>query len=170
MKRLVVFCVFGLMASVAAYCAEAGRVELDDGSVISAKVVAFENGVYTLENEVLGKMNISASRIKNIEMAPQEKADSGKLARIPDAASLKSALEQARAEIAHNPRIMQSARELANDPQFQEAMKDPMILKAAESRDIKALISNEKFTRLINNAKVKEIQDRFKEGKESDKL
>ncbi len=164
MNRLLITCVFILGLTLAAFCGQISRIELNDGSVIKAEVVSFENGVYTLDNGPLGKISIPASKIKKIEILDLNPASSGNLPVIPDTASLQSKIEQTRNKITNDPEMMKTIKDLANDPQFQEALKDPELVKAAKSGDVNTLMNDDKFMKLLNNVKIKEIENRLQEG------
>ena len=47
---------------------------------------------------------------------------------------------------------------LQNDPEFLEILQDPEIMSAVESGDINALISNQKFLKLLENPAIKNIE------------
>lgn len=50
---------------------------------------------------------------------------------------------------------------LQNDPDMQELLKDPSVLNAVSDGDINTLTGNPRFMRLLENARVKEIQRRL---------
>ncbi|MFH0856057.1 MAG: hypothetical protein V1869_06110 [Candidatus Omnitrophota bacterium] len=161
MKKTVIC--FALISGFAliAYGGQISRIELNDGSVIEGEVVSLDNGAYILNSGSLGKIRVEATRVKRIEAKTQNPDPAGNLPPAMDQDLIKSEINQTRKQIVDNPEIMRIVNELANDPDFQEAMKDPGIVKAAKSQDVKALISNEKFMNLIKNAKIKEIENKL---------
>jgi hypothetical protein len=52
---------------------------------------------------------------------------------------------------------------LQNDPEMQALLNDPVLLEAVAAGDLTALTANPKFMKLLDNAKVKEIQKRVGE-------
>ena len=58
--------------------------------------------------------------------------------------------------------IMGMIQSLQNDPEFRKILEDPDILKAVNAGDVPALMANPKFTRLLNNSTVQEIQKKVK--------
>ena len=52
---------------------------------------------------------------------------------------------------------------LQNDPEMQALLKDPALLEAVQAGDLSALTANPRFMKLLDNAKVKEIQKRVGE-------
>jgi len=56
--------------------------------------------------------------------------------------------------------IMNMIQGLQNDPEFQEILQDPELMKAVEAGDITTLVANPKFMRLLNNQAVKDIKNK----------
>jgi len=55
------------------------------------------------------------------------------------------------------PEVMDTIRRLQSDPQFQDVLDDPEIVKALGSGDIAALLANPKVNNLINHPAVQDI-------------
>jgi hypothetical protein len=49
---------------------------------------------------------------------------------------------------------------LQNDSDFKKALEDPEVMKPVNEGDIPSLTSNPKFIKLLNNATVKDIQQK----------
>jgi hypothetical protein len=58
--------------------------------------------------------------------------------------------------------IMAQIQALQSDPEMQELLKDPSVLNAVTTGDITTLTGNPRFMRLLENARVKDIQRRLK--------
>ena len=56
-----------------------------------------------------------------------------------------------------DPEIMNMIQSLQNDPDFQQILQDPEIMKAVSSGDIATLMANPKFTRILDNKTVHDI-------------
>ena len=52
---------------------------------------------------------------------------------------------------------------LKDDPEMQALLNDPAVLEAVQAGDLSALTANPRFMKLLENAKVKEIQKRVGE-------
>jgi hypothetical protein len=52
---------------------------------------------------------------------------------------------------------------LKDDPEMQALLNDPAVLSAVQSGDLSALTANPRFMKLLENAKVREIQKRVGE-------
>lgn len=155
MKKIIGSCMLILALNGLTYGAQTSRLELTDGSVIKAEIVSLKDGIYTLNAGALGEIKVEASKIKKIEISNQDAN--------PDDNLIKAKTEQLKQQVANNPETAKIIAGLATDPQFQEIVKDPEIVNAAKSEDIKALMSNKKFMNLLNHPKVKEIQKELKE-------
>ena len=79
----------------------------------------------------------------------------------PASPSGNSDAELLRAKMLANPDVMKTIAGLSNDPQFQEILKDPEILKAVNSGDMHTLMSNDKFISALNEPKLKEIKSQL---------
>jgi len=161
MKRTV-FCflfLFGL--STIGYCGQLSKIELTDGSIIQGEVVSFVNGIYTLNTNSFGQLKVDAAKIRKIESPGPYSPPAAEIDSLP-MANVNSQMDSVKNQIVNNPEISKTVAGLVADPQFQEILKDPEIVKAVNSKDIKALMSNEKFMGLVNNPKVQEIKDKLK--------
>ena len=58
--------------------------------------------------------------------------------------------------------IMALLQDLQSDPEMQELLKDPSALDAVTTGDSTTLTGNPRFMRLLENARVKDIQRRLK--------
>jgi len=151
---------FALGIHGAAYCAQISQIELADGSTIKGEVVSLENGVYTVNTESMGQIKLEASRIKKI-VSPSGSVDANKPTEIMKSINpdyVQSQVDQLTPAVTGNEEVMNKVSTLSDDPNFQEVMKDPEILNAIKAKDIKALMNNEKFMKLLNNPTVKEIE------------
>jgi hypothetical protein len=59
--------------------------------------------------------------------------------------------------------IMAQIQALQNDPEMQALLSDQSVLDAVTAGDISTLTRNPRFMRLLENARVKDIQRRLKE-------
>jgi len=55
------------------------------------------------------------------------------------------------------PETMEAVRTLQSDPEFQDVLKDPEVLRALESGNTDALLTNPKINSLVNNPAVQDI-------------
>ena len=149
------------------------KIELSDGSIIEGEIVSLGNGVYSVNTESLGKVEINASKVSRI-MAENAKinppaTNTPPAAETQDIASdesLGSEMQRMQSKITQDPEAMKTVVGMLFDPQFQEILKDPVIVNAVKAQDIKALMQNEKFMSLMDNQNIRELQERLKKQEE----
>ena len=132
MKRTIIFCLFFLGLNAAAYCGQASRIELTDGSVINGEIISLSDGVYTINTPSLGQIKLEGTKVSKIEI--------GKIENLSQAQ-----VESYGKTLMEDPKNAAIVTELAADSQFQELAKDPQIAEAAKAGDIQAIMKNEKF-------------------------
>ena len=138
------------------YAGELTRIDLKDGSSLTGEVVSLSNGIYTIKSDSLGTIRIEQEKIRAIETAPPSTA--GAAANSAAAADPLS-LQQ---KMMHDKEIMDKIQSLQNDPDFQELLKDPKILRAVNAGDVATLSADPRFTKLLTNPTVQEIQNKVK--------
>jgi len=158
-KRIIIFCLFFLGLSAAAYCGQASRIELTDGSVINGEIISLSDGVYTINTSSLGQMKLEGAKVSKIETV-------NPLSNNP--ASGTQNLSQSQVEsygktLMEDPKNAAIVTELATDNQFQELAKDPQLKEAAKAGDIQAMMKNEKFKAILENPKLKETIKKLKQ-------
>ena len=57
--------------------------------------------------------------------------------------------------------VMNIIYSLKDDPEFQEILKDPVIMNAVQSGDVNTLRSNEKFLKLLDHSSVEQIKNQM---------
>ncbi|MFZ5571838.1 MAG: hypothetical protein ACOZF0_15665 [Thermodesulfobacteriota bacterium] len=158
MKRIVLLLGCVAVLTLSAVAGEIKEIELSDGSVITGEVLSLNNGVYKIRTATLGDLTVEESKVLVIR-SPGDSFAGGKA--VSTASSDRSpdihALQQ---EMMNDRQVMDMIQSLQDDPQFKEVMADPAIMQAVNSGDVEALMNNPKFLELMQNATVKDIQER----------
>jgi hypothetical protein len=152
--RLVSVALLLILCVLFAQHAAAGEVrviELTDGSMITGQVLSLNNGVYLIRSDSLGTIKIEESKIRAI----RSKSSGTNASSIQGIGALQK-------KMLNDSEILDMVQSLQNDPDFQKALEDPEIMKAVKAGDIPALTANPKFMKLLDNATVKEIQNKTK--------
>ena len=132
------------------------KIELQDGSVLTAEVLSLHNGVYTLHSSTLGTITVAASKIRAIRMsAPPPAASTTPNAPI-------SGLQQT---LLGNPEIMTMILSLQDNPAMQAILADPAVMQAVNAGDLNAVLAHPKFLELLNDPTVREIVKQVEERK-----
>ena len=158
--RLAFYCaiaVYLLMAiPVSAY--ELNEIELKDGSIILAEIVALEGDNFTLRSDILGTFQVERSKIKTIR---QRRADASTAADGREVASVTNEqIKTLREKIISNKDTLDPLLSLQDDPDIKAVLEDPEIMKAATSGDISVLLANPKFMKLLNKPEIQDIGKR----------
>lgn len=140
-----------LVAAAVVNAAETREIELTDGSVITGEVVSLSGGIYTVRSDTLGTLRIEGSKIRAIRMQGSATSQS-------NAGGQVNSLEE---KMLGNSEIMDTIHALQNDPDLQKVLQDPEIMKAVQTGDIAALMSNPQFMKLLNKQAVKDINKKL---------
>jgi hypothetical protein len=163
MKKCIFLILFILTFASLVHATNKNRIVLTDGSTLEGEIISFSEGKYTVKSPSLGILRIEESKIRTISHMDQMAAAPQKDIVPPDAAALQTEIQKLQPAITGNPDIMRTIAGLISDPDFQALFKDPEIMNAAKSLDIKTLMANEKFVNAVNNPTVKEIGRKIKD-------
>ena len=145
-----------------AYAADKSRIELTDGSAVEGEIVSFSGGQYTVRSAGLGDLKIEDSKVRNIRKIG-ETAGSSSAGGIPlDPAAIRNEVQKLQSKITGDPDTMKAVAGLVSKTDFQDLLKDPEIMNAAKSLDIKTLMANEKFVNAVNDPAIKKIGQKVK--------
>jgi hypothetical protein len=148
--KYLILIVLGLSIGLSsALASEMREIELTDGSVISGEIVSLSKGVYTVRSEALGSIQIRESKIRAIRTAGPRREGTGDQV---------NSIEQ---KMTGDADIMSMVKSLRSDPDFQEILRDPEVIKAVQAGDIAALMANPKFMKLLNKQAVQRIKDKI---------
>jgi hypothetical protein len=146
------------------------RIELRDGSVITADLIGIVDGGYRVRSTALGEMTIPESQVLAIRPAsagaapgataatPATAAPSPGAGTSPQAADL-AAIQQ---QLLSNPQTMEAITRLQSDPDVQAALADPEFTRLIMSGNVEALRTNPRTQRLMENPAIKAIAGQAK--------
>ncbi len=135
------------------------EIELKDGGVIVGEIISQADGVYRVRTKSLGVVEVKGSAIRGIRPASEGAPAKGVSGRT--GASPPPDIEELQRSIMQNKEVMPLILSLQNDPEVQALLKDPDILAAIQSGDVAALMADPKFMKILNHAKIKEIQEKI---------
>jgi hypothetical protein len=141
---------------------EPRQIELNDGSVISGEIIAFNQGTYTIKSNTLGTLTLKDSDIRTIRSPVTTPAT-------PSSPSsnqaLSSELQNLQNLIVNDPEMMNSISSLQEDPQFQAILQDTEVMNAVTSGNLNELLNHPNFIKLLEHQKVQEIAKQITEQK-----
>ena len=161
MMKKFLFRIFVIVAAVnLALCAHAQStkiITLKDGSVIKGNVLQLADGVYTLETDNLGKVNVAESEILSIAAepapVPPDTADTANT-------SLKGQVQEMQTSLLSNPEVMTEIQNIMQDPEIRGVLSDPAFISAIMSYDPKQIQHNEKTQYLLQNPKFRSLMEK----------
>ena len=133
-----------------AFAGETKTFELLDGSIITGEIISFSDGIFTLKSEVLGTVRIEESKIRTIRSRKNGGVAGDEVLALQE-------------KMMGNEEIFAMILSLQNDPEFRAILQDPEIMSAVSSGDINALLSNQKFLKLLENPAIQDIEKMIEE-------
>lgn len=128
-------------------------IELNDGSRLSASIIGYTDGVYTVESATLGRLQLPDTNIRSIH-SPD---DSAQISGGGVAAEADKQLERIQQRIMVNPGVVALVLSMRQDPAVVEILNDPELLQAIASGELERLQSDPRILRLENHPTIQEI-------------
>lgn len=138
--------------------AEVATIYLGDGSTIVGEVRSLDNGIYLIEGEALGRIEIPQEQVRRVRYGAASVAT-------PDEQLLSESgldTDSLQASMLANPTVLSIIQSLQSDPEFQAVAADPEIQRAINSGDYLSLMANPKIRQLMNHEAVKAISEEVK--------
>ncbi len=136
-------------------------IELTDGSVISGRIVNYEDGVYTVASPSLGRLRLKDAEILSISSDRGSARAMESSPRTPGAGRTGESLAGIERQILGNPEVFALVMSLQQDPQIMEILNDPAIMRAIAARDMEKLRNNPKIRKLERNPTIRKILGRM---------
>lgn len=132
-------------------------VELNDGSRIAGEILSFEAGVYTIQSDTLGRLDIPDESIRAIRSDRSKAAPTGE-SLVPLSSPLSGAqLRELQSNILSDPNILTVVMSLQNDPQLLSILNDPVIMRAIAAGDLESLQSSPKILELESHPTIQQL-------------
>lgn len=154
---------FNLAFVISVFSAELNEIELDDGSIIHAEVVALADGKYTVRSETLGTFTLDSSRVTRISKGGVKESVVSDMpvynitADSLSAQNLKTKVSNVQADIMKDPQAMQMVTSMASDPAITQLLDDPEIAAASKAGDVARLMKNPKFRAIMQDSRIQEM-------------
>ena len=169
MKKLFSTLFLIIAAANLALCAHAQAakvITLKDGSVIKGNVLQLTDGIYTLETDNLGKVNVAESEIVSIAAeSPPALQATGDTA----SAALKGQAQEIQTNLLSDPSIMAEIQNIMQDPEIRGVLSDPAFMNAIMSYDPKQIQQSEKTQYLLQNPKFQSLMEKIQQKLPADK-
>jgi len=154
MKKLVLV----LLMSATVAQAETYRWTDNEGTVHFSDSPAGVPAAYLKSARPLGKDTKGATNTDKAvySAGPRQSADGF--------GSVAPRVEELKGRMLNDEGTMALIAALQNDPDMQAILGDPSVVRAIQAGDIGALTNNPNFLKLLNNPRVREIENRMQQG------
>jgi hypothetical protein len=160
-NRLILSLIFLTLSSPFAFAGSTKQIALKDGSVIKGELVSFENGIYTVQTDNLGQLQLPEANVLSVAnetivaQAPQVAGQAGST---PNFSNKVSAMQN---QIMQDPHAMQTVQAMAEDPEIAAMISDPDFVKqltaAVSDNNVESVADNPKIQRLMSNPKMQAL-------------
>ena len=153
------FALIFLSLSPLTFAATSKQIALKDGSLIKGELVSFENGLYTIQTENLGRLQLPEVNVVSIAnegaIAQAAPPMAQQTAAAPGFSNKVSAMQT---KIMGDPQAMQTVQAMAEDPEIAAMISDPNFVKqltaAVSNNDMNSVADNPNIQRLMSNPKM----------------
>jgi len=154
---LSTFAVFGiaLTLSPALSAQQQARIELNDGSTLRGDLISLDNGHYRIKTHHLGIIELNASDVSSLSIGDAAAVTNPA---VPPPAGPSAQLQGLQRGLMSDQTSMNMIMKLADDPAIQAILNNPDLMRAVSNGDIATLSRTPEFTRLLNNPKIRAIQ------------
>jgi len=143
------------------HCGQPREIELTDGSLLVGEIVAADPGAYTVKSQRLGLIQLKDTDIVSIRavgLGPRQPPQT------PNApAALADGMADLQKKILGNPRMLESVKALAGEPDVQALLRDPELMQAILGGNLGALRNNPKIQKLMTHPTVRDLSRQLKQ-------
>lgn len=144
-----------------AFAVKYREIVLKDGTVFFAEIVGYKEGIYTLNVKDLGiykvdELNIDVIRFKAWDESI-ERPEYGKRRIIKPPDNFDRELQNMRQFILKHPEIMKRILSVPNNPDAQNVLEDPKLMKALYFDEFETLFAHPVFIKLLKNPTAQSI-------------
>ena len=165
-----VFLLFSFFTPLA-FAGSTKQIALKDGSVIKGELVSFENGIYTIQTDNLGQLQLPEANVLSVAnetiaaQAPQVAAQAGSA---PNFSNKVSTMQN---QIMADPQAMQAVQAMAEDPEIAAMISDPDFVKqltaAVSNNNVESVAGDPKIQQLMSNPKMQALIQQLQADSES---
>ena len=187
MKKFFSLLGIGLLSAQLCFAAGATRIILNDGTTIDGKVVGMADGVYTIETETMGNINVKSDKIVEISTnnsASQKTSNnafysnndnyqnynnnqgynnnnqSNESPKGPSSTDYSKQQQEANTMVKSmmmNENFMENIMNLNENSAMQSVLNDPEVMEAIQNGDYEFLMNNPKMNDLMNSSEIQDI-------------
>ena len=187
MKKIFSLLGIGLLSAQLCFAAGATRITLNDGTTIYGKVVGMADGVYTIETETMGNINVKSDKIVEIttnnSASPKTSNNAfysnndnyqnynnnnqsynnnqnNEAPKGPSSTDYSKQQQEANTMVKSmmmNENFMENIMNLNENSARQSVLNDPEVMEAIQNGDYEFLMNNPKMNDLMNSSEIQDI-------------
>ena len=151
---LIIFVSLAVLLMPCYALADSARtIVLKDGSQLKGNVIAFANGVYTIETLHLGQVQIHEDKIVSI-------TSQGYAAQNPTPKTVQQEMLNMQQNLMSDPDIANDIMNLSQDEEILNLMNDPELMNDIMNFNTEKLQNNPKLQQLMQNPKMQQIMNK----------
>ena len=157
-SKIILLLTAFLSITILSFAQTTKNITLKDGSTVKGVVTNNSNGVYTVQTDNIGVIQIKDENIVSISSqspAPQPQAPS------TANTSIENQMNQVQGVILSDPELMQEIQALIKDPQIMETLKDQKFIDDVMTHDAQKIQQNQKTQELLNNPQMKQLMEKI---------
>ena len=149
------------------------NITLKDGSVIKGELVSYQNGVYTLQTENLGRLQLPEANVVSVSSQsasarPQQAVPQAQSNEAPQFSYKVAAMQN---KIMADPGALEAVQAMAEDPEIAALVSDPDFVKqltsAVNSDNVDSVGNDPRIQKLMANPKMQALIQQLQQGQTS---
>lgn len=138
------------------------HITLKDGSVIKGELISYENGLYTVQTENLGRLQLPEANVMSVSSEAAVAAPASAQGEQAVAApSFSNKVSSMQTQIMNDPQAMQAVQAMAEDPEIAAMISDPNFVKqlqaAVSGNNVDSVAEDPRIQQLMANPKMQAL-------------
>lgn len=170
-NRLLIILLFVISFNPTVFSGSVKHIALKDGSVIKGELVSFENGIYTVQTENLGRLQLPEANVVSIAEQTALNPNSTNSPTTNAAPDFSNKVTAMQTQIMNDPQAMQTVQAMAEDPEIAAMISDPDFVKqlttAVSNNNVESVAGDPKIQQLMSNPKMQALIQQLQENNNS---
>lgn len=169
MKQPILSLVLLVAVVPAGFAGSTKNVTLKDGSVIKGELISYEKGIYVLETENLGRLQLPEANVVSVSSGtfPAQLPQTPQVS--SGASGFSGQVAAMQNQIMADPNTLQAVQAMAEDPEIISLVSDPdfvqQLTAAVNSNNVESVAGDPKLQKLMQNPKIQALVQQLQEKK-----
>ena len=171
---IIKFAIVAALILVTQPCFAEQVFTLKDGSIIKGSIISYAQGVYAVQSQQLGRLQIPAENVVSVTNAASQSQPARQQtpSSSPSASSLSPAATQQMTDVQNqimaDPALMQEVEKMAKDKEMSALLADPALknelMNALRSNDPRMVENNPKLKKILQNPYMQNVLKQMSSG------